>query len=85
MRLDDILNKHAFNKKIDFMNIDVEGHELEVLNSNDWNRYSPTIISLEDHDLDISNPGQSKSYGFMREKGYTLFNKLNYTAFYRKP
>lgn len=84
LRLEEVLNKYASGKKIDFMNIDVEGHEIEVLNSNDWNKYCPTIIAIEDQNLDISNPEKSTSYRFLKEKGYTLFNKLNYTAFYRK-
>ncbi len=82
--LKEVLDKYASGSKIDFMNIDVEGHELEVLNSNDWEKYSPKIIAIEDQELDISNPSQSKTYKFLRETGYTLFNKLNYTAFYKK-
>lgn len=38
------LNK---NQHIHFMKIDVEGLELDVLNSNDWSKYRPEVICLE--------------------------------------
>ncbi len=34
---------------IDFMNIDVEGMELEVVRSNDWTKFRPKYILLETH------------------------------------
>jgi FkbM family methyltransferase len=34
-------------QKIDLLTIDVEGHEEEVLKSNDWNRYRPRVIIVE--------------------------------------
>ena len=33
--------------KIDFLKIDVEGYEFEVLKSNDWEKYRPTIVCIE--------------------------------------
>ncbi len=33
--------------KIDFLKIDVEGHELEVLSGNDWEKFRPTAIVIE--------------------------------------
>ncbi|HYF96905.1 MAG TPA: FkbM family methyltransferase [Patescibacteria group bacterium] len=43
--------KHVFTdnkvKKIDFMKIDVEGYEYNVLVSNDWEKYRPTLICIE--------------------------------------
>lgn len=34
-------------EKIDFMSIDTEGYDLEVLKSNDWKRYKPKLICVE--------------------------------------
>jgi len=34
-------------KAIDFLKIDVEGYEFEVLKSNDWDKYRPTVICIE--------------------------------------
>ena len=41
-----ILDKHGFNK-IDFMNIDVEGHELNIVNSIDFSKYEIKFICIE--------------------------------------
>jgi hypothetical protein len=37
---------------IDFMNVDVEGHDREVLESNDWDRFRPKFIVVEDKEID---------------------------------
>jgi FkbM family methyltransferase len=45
-RLDKILDEHKFND-IDFLNIDVEGHELNILSSIDYDKYKIKFISVE--------------------------------------
>lgn len=82
--LRDILEKYAPGKKIDLLSVDAEGSELKILNSNDWIKYSPEIIVIEDHALDINNPNKSKVDSFLKGKKYELFSKMNYTSFYRK-
>lgn len=47
MTLDSILEQHKIDK-IDFMTIDVEGHELEVLNGFSLARFQPEILIIED-------------------------------------
>ncbi|MEI6553260.1 MAG: FkbM family methyltransferase [bacterium] len=42
-----ILEKHLGNRKIDFLTIDTEGHDLDILKSNDWTKYRPTYIIVE--------------------------------------
>jgi len=47
-RLAAILERHAEEKRrIDFFSIDTEGLELQILQSNDWARFRPTLICLE--------------------------------------
>ncbi|WP_199769589.1 FkbM family methyltransferase [Helicobacter pametensis] len=46
--LNQILDKHLSpNQQIDFMSIDVEGLDLEVLETNDWIKYRPKILLVE--------------------------------------
>ena len=45
--LKNILDSHLNNRIIDFLSVDVEGYEIEVLKSNDWNKYRPLCIMVE--------------------------------------
>lgn len=45
--LSSILDEHAKGKRIDFLTIDTEGSELQVLLSNNWLDYSPAVILIE--------------------------------------
>jgi len=46
-RLDDLLSEHLGEREIDFLSVDVEGTELDVLLSNDWERFRPVVIVVE--------------------------------------
>ena len=48
LMLRDILDKNLPDGiKIDFLKIDVEGFEGEVISGNDWNKYRPRLICIE--------------------------------------
>lgn len=48
-KLSDVLESYNV-KNIDFMNIDVEGYEYEVIASNNWRKFRPKVICIEvDH------------------------------------
>lgn len=65
-----ILKEHKINK-VDFFSLDVEGHELNVLNGIDFSYCSPTWIVIEIYTKDLE-----KILSFMEEKNYTLFGNL---------
>lgn len=68
MPLSEILERHLpAGQPIDFMNVDVEGHDLKALESNDWERFRPRFVVVEDVEVD---PEKSKIVGFMRGRGY---------------
>lgn len=46
-RLGDVLDRHAREREIDFLKIDVEGAELQVLESLDLRRHRPRIVLVE--------------------------------------
>jgi FkbM family methyltransferase len=66
--LDTFLNK---KNEIDFLSIDVEGNELNVLKSNDWIKYNPKYIVIEEIFGDIKTI-------FDKSEVYTFLNSLNY-------
>lgn len=84
--LAEILDRYLpSGQRIDFLNIDVEGFDLEVLQSNDWAKYQPTIVLAED--LCLSNLRQlekSPVVSFMQQQGYELYGKAVNTLIFRK-
>ncbi len=54
---------------IDFMSVDVEGHDLEVLQSNDWKRFRPRFVVVEDAEVDAERSAIVRT---MREHRYEL-------------
>lgn len=56
---------------IDFLSIDVEGLELEVLESHNWS-ITPTIVAIEDNAFNPDRPNDSLVYQLLIDKGYRL-------------
>jgi len=83
-KLVDILDKYLIERMdIDFMTIDVEGLDLDVLRSNDWSRFRPTYVLAESLGMhDIYQVLDSPLHFFMRQNGYSLFAKCLNTLFF---
>ena len=68
--LAEVLDRHLpKGQSIDFLTVDVEGHDYEVLESNDWKRFRPRLIVVEDERLD---PDVSRIVQMMKGHGYEL-------------
>ncbi len=67
---------------IDFLNVDAEGLDLEVLESNDWERFRPEAIAIEDHGFCADVPAESAVYRFLSEKGYTLHAVMKFSLIF---
>ena len=66
--LTSILDETKFaNKKIDFLDIDVEGADMDVLESLDFEKYSPKLICIE---VIKENNEDSDIFNFLRKKDY---------------
>ncbi len=82
--LKEVLNsKLVEDQHIDFMTIDVEGLDYDVLVSNDWTKYKPAIILIEDVGFDLHSMENSKVYNYLIGKGYSLIIKIFNTLFFR--
>lgn len=66
MTLVDIFELYVKGRQVDFISIDTEGLDLEVLQSNDWNRFRPSIVIAE-----IDN-NYLKIVGFMQQCNYLM-------------
>lgn len=71
------------NTRIDFMSIDVEGFDFEVLKSNDWQRFRPAYLLTECLNMDIAAIDRSTMAAFLQTQNYTLFAKTVNTVFFR--
>ena len=83
-RLDRILDDYNFND-IDFMNIDVEGHELHVLNSIDFVKYRVNFICIEmiDHN-DQAKLINEKLNEILLKNDYILEKKIDFNFIFKK-
>lgn len=70
-------------KEIDFFSIDVESLDYDVLISNDWNKYKPKIILIEDLKFDINNLSKSDIVSFLSDKDYKFLAKTVNTLFFK--
>ena len=81
----EILDKYLpSNQAIDFLSIDVEGKDMEVLKSNDWERYRPTYLLVEDTErIDIERIiAESELYKYLTDLDYRFTAKLFNTLFF---
>jgi Methyltransferase FkbM domain len=71
-------------RMIDFMSVDVEGFDLQVLRSNDWSRYRPEFVLVEALEFNLERASQHPVHIFMNGIGYELAAKTLNTIFYRE-
>jgi FkbM family methyltransferase len=74
--LDDVLIEAGAPRQLDFLSIDVEGHELEVLRGFDFAHWRPRLVLLEDH------VGNLKKHRFLRAAGYRLIRRFENNGWY---
>lgn len=80
-----LLRKHLNgNEQIDFLNIDVEGWDLEVLRSIDWSIHQPRIILVEELKNQIEMIFESEIFNFLKLKNYNLIAKTFNTLIFQK-
>lgn len=83
--LADVFNEYiAPNQVIDFLSVDVEGLDLNVLQSNDWESYRPTYILAESLETDsVKCLIDTEINLYMSSIGYRLVAKLFNTVVFK--
>ncbi len=74
--LDDILAEAGAPTPIDFVSIDVEGHEVEVLRGFDLLRWQPRLILVEDHVTNLA------THRYLSGAGYRLIRRTGLNGWY---
>jgi FkbM family methyltransferase len=63
-----------------FMDIDVEGTDVEVLKSNDWSRTKPRVVLVEDRN--VFSDDESEVASFLTAQGYILISVVVQSCIY---
>lgn len=83
--LSQVLDKYLpKGQTIDMMNVDVEGLDLEVLKSNNWDKYRPKIIIAESLNSDITTISDDPVSQLLKENGYHLITRCLNSTIYSK-
>ena len=83
--LQTILDSHQVPKNFALLSVDVEGHDLEVLLSLDFNIYRPALIVVEMTGFNLSNISESGIFKYLSEYGYRLIAFVIGNAYFLAP
>lgn len=81
MTLYELFDQYFQDKKVDFMSIDTEGFDVQVLRGNDWSKLRPRLIVTETSTVGRGST-QIEVDGFLRRCGYHSINKFGCNTFY---
>ena len=82
--LNEILKKYEIQiKKIDFLNIDVEGHDYEVLKGINFLNIKPKIICIEidNHEKNFS---KESIQNYLKKFNYKIIKRIGFNGFFEK-
>jgi FkbM family methyltransferase len=79
-----VLARHLpAGRTVDFLSIDVEGLDLDVLRSNDWDSYRPALVLVEDLDSrDLAAALATEVSRFLAARGYEPLAKTAINLLY---
>jgi hypothetical protein len=73
-----VLKEYSCPTNIDFLSIDCEGLDMEVLQSMDWNTYNVRLVCVE-HSM-----SKSDLHAYMNSVGYTFYEETIGNSFFEK-
>ncbi|MGC4016767.1 MAG: FkbM family methyltransferase [Luteolibacter sp.] len=83
--LAEVLEKHLpAGTAIDLLSVDVEGLDLDVLQSNDWERFAPAFIIVEILDRGLDEVKEDPIAIFLKSKGYMAFAKTGHSVIFER-
>ena len=78
-----ILNQYKVKSSFELLNIDVEGHELEVLKGINLKKFKPKLISIEIHVKKTSDIFNTQIYKILKKNDYDLISQYFQTSFFK--
>jgi FkbM family methyltransferase len=83
MPLTEVLEREQVTRKIDLLNVDVEGRDIEIYQSLDFRRYRPRVIIAEIIGTsDIRSVYNTDICRFLEAQGYVLFSRMIYSVIF---
>ena len=79
-----ILKSVSCPNQIDLLSVDVEGFDLEVLQSNDWNNFIPEIIIVECLKSDLSCLTKDPIYLYLVDRNYGMIAKTGHSVIFKR-
>lgn len=70
LKLDTVLRMHGITE-VDFVSLDVEGHELQILEGLDFSKHKLKVITME------NNFDEPRHREFMAQRDYKLYGKIH--------
>jgi len=82
-KLNEILNLNNIIN-VDYVNIDTEGTELDIIRGIDFQITKPLLFTIEDNFFNSNNETKKEKIDFMNNNNYELFNIIGVTMFFLK-
>ncbi|MBW4537593.1 MAG: FkbM family methyltransferase [Myxacorys chilensis ATA2-1-KO14] len=83
-RLEDVLTQYvALNQTIDFLTVDVEGLDLEVIQSSNWQRFRPKYVLVECLEPTVDGVLNTDICKFLGAQQYSLVAKTFNTGIFK--
>ena len=79
--LNSVLENNNFNN-FDYLNVDVEGNELNVIKGINFSKYKPKLITIENNELIPQEYFQSEIFKLFEQNNYIFINKIGVTNFF---
>ena len=76
------LSKKIDLSKVDYLNIDIEGYDEQVIKDFDFDLSQPTVISIEDYSKTFEELTKSSITNFLNLKGYKLVGRVGPTSIF---
>jgi hypothetical protein len=81
--LSELLDNYlSAEKSIDFLSVDAEGMDLQVLNSNNWEKYRPFLIAVETHGMDLNRLEDNDVFNYLHQLGYKIVSHVFVTSMF---
>ena len=82
--IDKIINESKIISKIDFINIDVEGRDYEILKNIKIDKLKPSLVSIETHNVDgTESENYNKIKSFLENNNFITYKRFGPSTLYK--